>query len=549
MIKTLLQKYNIDSRQLMTLFRIGIKMDFRPNSKAADGIKQNGIIINIVMFGLFSTIISMACISIPDAYTYFFFVLTYAMMMMALSVMVEYYSIAVHPDDYDILGHQPISSNTFFISKLLNIGFYITILTSALCLIPVIVYVFKAGLMFFMLPLVFLTCLLAGLGVSFFIIFIYVYLMSRFQQEKIQSFIGYLQMVFSMGFYFGYQYIMGSYFRHMSAGFTLKDNLFLWLTPMAWYAGLCELLLGNLAISNLLLAVIALSVTGLFIYLGMKRIGQHYQESLGEQHIVQRETISTQEKPSLAHQISSFFRDPDIKSGFILTSLYLKRDRKLKMGIFPIIGMLAYFLSMMYFGQFKSSGLVDFLSAEGNHDFSAISSNIMVYVFLPFLFATLISVIGGNEDWQASWIYYSTPINPLRFYQGAKIALYVWVMIPLFILITMIYAWKMPLLHAIPQTLTVILLGVLFGTMTHIFSGDLPFSVPSRQQGISGNIFLMNMLSFFMSAICVFIQIFAFRYFWGIIIFYTILIAAVVLVNHLDNQSVLHKHSKSEYAG
>jgi len=63
-------------------------------------------------------------------------ILTYTMVMTAMLVLIDFSAVVVSPDDFAVLGYQPVTSRTYFITRLTNVLIYATIVTMALGLIP-----------------------------------------------------------------------------------------------------------------------------------------------------------------------------------------------------------------------------------------------------------------------------------------------------------------------------------------------------------------------------------------------------------------------------
>jgi hypothetical protein len=108
MVSQLLQKWDVDLFQLKVLFRIAVKLDSRTigthYQMAESKATKNSLAWLMFSYVLISLFFSMLLFSLKDLYTYFFLLCTYTMTMMAMAVLIEFYSIILYPDDMDILG-------------------------------------------------------------------------------------------------------------------------------------------------------------------------------------------------------------------------------------------------------------------------------------------------------------------------------------------------------------------------------------------------------------------------------------------------------------
>ena len=107
-------------------------MDFRGTNTLATGRESNttksALLVNGALNALFSLIISVSLIA--GGVSAFFFsvvVLGYAMVILAMSILIEFGLVVISPDDFLILAHRPVSSRTFFAVKFSNLCFYILI--------------------------------------------------------------------------------------------------------------------------------------------------------------------------------------------------------------------------------------------------------------------------------------------------------------------------------------------------------------------------------------------------------------------------------------
>jgi len=65
-------------------------------------------------------------------------IVTYTMFMVAILILIDFGAIVISPDDFAHPGYQPVSSRTYFISRLTNVLIYSTLLSLALGIVPIL---------------------------------------------------------------------------------------------------------------------------------------------------------------------------------------------------------------------------------------------------------------------------------------------------------------------------------------------------------------------------------------------------------------------------
>ena len=117
----------VDMRQLRALIAAGIRLDMR--SARRRGRTRFGMPPMISMLLTYIIIGSFLAVSLwktGDPFTFALLTLSAAMFMTAVTVIMEYSSVVVNPDDHDILSHRPVSSRTYFWAKIANLFFYVS---------------------------------------------------------------------------------------------------------------------------------------------------------------------------------------------------------------------------------------------------------------------------------------------------------------------------------------------------------------------------------------------------------------------------------------
>ena len=131
------RRMGIDPHQYWHLLRISLVLDFRRQSAVSSGQStQSALLMTCLVFGFFSLMLALFTFRTLNAFLYSFMFLAYSMVMVAFIVLSEFGATIISPDDYEILGHRPIASRTYFAVKLSNLLFYVLVIGSALNVFP-----------------------------------------------------------------------------------------------------------------------------------------------------------------------------------------------------------------------------------------------------------------------------------------------------------------------------------------------------------------------------------------------------------------------------
>ena len=138
MLTFFLEKLGIDSRQFKILSLAFLRRDFRASTMSVTlrhGRTGKRTFLILLFFYFISGLVFIPIIlAISDIFLSATLLMTYTMVMIGGLIMVEYYSIVIAPEDYYVLGYQPISPRTFTAVKFANILFYVLIFSSILSL-------------------------------------------------------------------------------------------------------------------------------------------------------------------------------------------------------------------------------------------------------------------------------------------------------------------------------------------------------------------------------------------------------------------------------
>ncbi len=480
-------RLGIDYAQLRAIVEIKLTMDnrrqiisYNQKNKKDPG---NTFLISLAFYALFGMFVSYAMYSIPSFVLSMVVFFSYIMVMVVMTLITDFSSILLDTSDNTIILPRPVDSRTLFAARLIHILLYLSQITLGLSLAPTIV-------VFLLYKGVVLTFFLIGIILAVFCaLFItnafYLLIMQFFNEEKLKNIINYFQIfmaVFIMG---GYQILPRMMERIDMANFTFEIKLWYYLLPPAWMAGMMEAIhLNRFDTPHIILIALALSVPVAGTYLVNKYLTPIFSKKLGSLGgETQRKEKAKTEKHSLLENFSTWITSTPCERGaYNLIYKILGRDRKIKLKIYPAFGYVLIF------------GFIFLL--RGREDLATTWANLpntqyhLVLLYLTFMVIQVaLYEIPYSDDFKASWIYFSAPINtPGEILSGTLKAIFIKLFLPAFMLISLfvIVVWGASGLDDIAFGILNNYLMLLL--LAAISKRQLPLSMAPNVRGQAGNL-------------------------------------------------------------
>jgi ABC-2 type transport system permease protein len=211
MIRRAFEAVDIDYSQWRALVKSSLKLDFRVGGMSSlignrTSRSSYSHLVWVVVFYLFTGLFFGIFVLLnKDVFLTSVIFATYVMFMTGSVVLIEYNSVVISPDDYDVLGYRPISSRTFFAARLANVFFYVGLITTAMVLLPASAYFFTLGFR----PSLGVAALAAFYAASFttalVLVLAYTTILTYVHPNRLRRFLSYVQLSTSFVIY-------GSYF-------------------------------------------------------------------------------------------------------------------------------------------------------------------------------------------------------------------------------------------------------------------------------------------------------------------------------------------------
>ena len=455
-----LKRHGMDARQLKTLVGVYLKQDLRGGKAfmqfgAREYVRSNLALLGIVgMYLFFGFILGTVVFTAElDVFHYSAFILTFTIFIVALAIVSESGNVIFNETESEILGHLPISPRTYFAAKVLNLFLFTLLLAASANLFPAIAGVWAIGSSPLFIFAHALSASLIALFATAIVVTSYGLLMRYASKERFDNIVTYSQVTLVLFFMLGFQIlprVLGTDNISFAPGF----HWYYLLYPPAWFSGITLLLIGSFEPSSFLFASLAILSLVAVGGVALRKVATGYSSFVsqlayreGEPKPERKEDVKRAASPSVVRgflQIlkAVFLSTPAERAVFELVSIYLRRNREIKIRLYPS---LAYFIFFPLLAIF-TEGLPDpFI----NHSLGGYS--LMGAVMICFVSLTAVEGLIFSEHFPAAYIYRVAPIRNLGdIHSGFRKAIMLWVTLPGFAVLITLYSilWRNPL-HAI----------------------------------------------------------------------------------------------------
>ncbi len=456
---------------LMDRRRIRVSMKQKPSKKEP----KNQILVSQIIYAILGIFVGAIIFYTKDLITSMILIHSYILFMMAMTLITDFSTVLLDTTDNQIILPRPVSSKTFFISRLVHILVYLLQFTVALSLFPIIFSCIQFGILVGIATIV--TVLLSVAMAVFFTYLLYGLILKISTEQKIREVINWFQIVLTIFFAVGYQIIPRLIdFNNLSIGNTI--HWYSYFIPPYWMAytlqTIQQLTLNKTHIIMLLLACIVPVFT---FWIMIKFLAPSFSKKIASmgnastQQNIHGNLIIEQKKTLVDNLSAKICSNKTEQSGFELTWKMMARDKSFKVQFYPS---LAYILVFAFIFVFNRGENISEIWAKLNT-----TKMYLWFVYLPmFTITSAIALIATNENFAASWIYLSSPLQqPGSLISGGLKAILAKFFIPIFIVLFAfgLYIWQLPIIDDF-------LLGffnniLIFLIISHLGKSYLPFSM------------------------------------------------------------------------
>lgn len=456
----------LDWKQARSLFAAGVRIDFR-GTKGGSGMSP--MVKSILIYTVMGGIMAAGLIQNPSLFFYSAAVFTYSMLMTAMATLYELSNDMFNPEDAEVLSFRPLSDATILAAKTANLFFFTVLTGLGLCLIPAFI-----GLALpqstWRFPISFvLISTFANLSAAFFISGLYPLLEEKLATERFKDAMVVVQVAATFVIFFLLQL-----FSRISILPPYPDAAAspLWFRffPPVWFASGMLLVSGTAGGLECGLFLLGTATTVLFGALTMHIQSRRYRN--WSDPVIRS---GTETRPIEQKRTFVLFRrramQSEIRAGYELTSNLVKRDRMVKMGVFPLLGIPLAILAIRLAENKIPDPYSDPWTGKSIGSVSEISFLVFfvsIAMFYGFLYA---------KDSESSWIFHVSPIrSPGKLVSGVKRYLFLRILGPFFLLSAALHCIRIPVVHAVQVAFMLFLVSGTALSGASFFIRDYPFS-------------------------------------------------------------------------
>jgi ABC-2 type transport system permease protein len=445
-----------------------------------------GLLVSVAIFFFSDIVVSMSVIH------------TYILFMMSMMLITDFSSVILDTTDNQIILPRPVSSKTFYVSRLVHILVYLLQFSIALSIFTLLFAFIKYG---FMVGLCCIFTILLTVLLSVFITYFFYGMILKFSSEqKLKEIIGNFQIVMTIIFVGGSQIIPRLFSSIEIEPLVMSIEWYTYLLPPMWMAFLLKAVQEvSTNFQQIILIVFAIFIPLISFWALIKYLAPTYSANLSRVGNASEEVSNSSNQQidkrnsTLSEKCSAFFCNNDTeKAGFDLTWKITSRDKDFRVQFYPsfvYIGIMAF----VFIFNRSRHGINWEEIKEGN--------SFLWLIYLPILgLFTAAELITYNEHFAASWIYYSRPLtSPGSIISGALKSLLIKFMFPIMCILFMIayFFWGNKIVDdfilGICNNILCFFLVVSLGT------SYLPFSVQPSLREQAGRFFKSIKQMFFIS--------------------------------------------------
>lgn len=456
-LRTILQvKLTMDQRKLPTVFS-------QANQKKEKKEDKYAYIKSLWLYA-FMGLILIPLMAFGDNYLFQMSVSFGIILFLIMTSMISDFSgVLLDIRDKHILHTKPINRRTINTAKVLHIMIYLSQLTIAITLIPLVVSLLKQGIIFFLMTVVLL--ILANLFIVVITALLYLAILRFFDGEKLKDMINYVQIGLSIVIMIGYQVVIRS-FELVDLNIVYQVHWWhVFFVPM-WFAAPYEWILnGNIETMIILLAALAiiLPIVAIIIYGKLIPSFEKNLEKLTSQSKAKKSKVSKLGEIL----ITLFIRSREEKAFYQFTGKMISQERDFKLKVYPSLG---FSIVIPFLFLYSGTNL-------GDISFATSSSYLTIY-FTMINIPTIIFMMRYSGKFKGAWIFTILPIADFSmYYKGALKAVMIKLYLPIYFLLSIVFLFLFGI-RIIPDLLVVFISAFLYAVICYqLLDKEVPFSM------------------------------------------------------------------------
>ena len=497
---SLVKMFGVDPLQWRALLRVSYLL-LRRNPGSVKGLRTgstsraNAILVMLVFYLILGVIFAFVPWGNNDPSIAASLVLIPTSIFIASIILLEFGATIIAPEDFAVLSVQPVSSRTYFAARI-SVIIFLTLLFAAVLNLPSAVsFSIRRG------PLEALVWMIAAsanaLATGMGMILLYAAALRLIPYRRLMTLMAYLQMSLSFLIYGGFG-LLSSRIGGFMSGMNMAVPWWWHLLPPVWFASFTALAAGIWTPESMSLAFCGIVLLGVLLPAGASRISLSYAESVSRAAVLE----SARRPPVRLRRMVSLLKRPEDRAIATLIARQFRYDIRFKMTVLGIIP-----LTALYVYQGLQGGGRFYDPFRQGLDIRGMAGSSLLYVAIILFPGILKDEIGKSDNFQAAWVFFTTPADRATLVLAVKRVLTVYFLIPyLFLLGFVFYYFFRNPLHVVMHELVILLASQLLLQISFSISPRLPFSAPrglGERIGITtiimllGPVLLLAMLALF----------------------------------------------------
>jgi hypothetical protein len=350
---------SIDRAQLRALLRAYLRMSAQGVAllRNREGMPSSLAYV-LVMYAIIGALMSVMAFMRIDVLSFTMFLHWMTFFAVGAAAVVESNDVLFDPNEEEILLPHPVHPSTLLAAKGIALVGFTSMLAGALNLVPTVVgWMAQGAHPWFSLVHIASTALLVVFTCAA-VVCTYGLVLRMFGRERFENFAVYAQVAMIFVLTGGYQILPRFMFTPQDGDPSGHAGVmrYLLVAPPAWFASIDATLGADVtALEPRICAVLALLATLVLAWLAVGKLSTSYSDvaprrgdaRAAEEHDAPRRELRAKPRGRTWNPIASLWlRDPVEHGAFRLASAYLRRDREVKLRLFPQLGVFVMFIAM-----------------------------------------------------------------------------------------------------------------------------------------------------------------------------------------------------------
>jgi ABC-2 type transport system permease protein len=474
MVDRVVRAFGVDAMQWRALVVTALRVDLRTTGAMSlsrmgpsNGARSlSGFVVSLVFMSLALMLLVAFAQDLFFSLTIYFSFLIFSI---GSSLLLEFQSIVLSPDDHRQLAYHPIDSRTFYAARLTAVLVYVGVMTVSLGTLPIVASVFapEGGLHVALAVLV--ASLVAAVTTTFLAIGAYVLLLHYVSTARLTHALTYLQLAATFlvyGSYFALPRLIGEGLR---IGHFVDPDGWILALPGTWFASYAGIATGDASPTHVALAALTLLILAFSVSLTAGRVSLDYADRLA---LLSSSTATKPDDISRSVRGGWLFRDGERRAIALIVRALFRYDMKFRLGVLTIVPLTIVY---MFVGDGPNVMSDPFVAPpDGDPQF--------VYFAILFFPSMLRQALSKSDAWRAAWILYATPADSARLVLGLKDFVLLMFVAPYLLFLGVLIGWGFERFdHLVILLVTLGLLTHLLAVFELLITPQLPFSQPATK--------------------------------------------------------------------